>query len=435
VKLLDSNTITETGNLKITEWNSNNHTHVRDAKGLSRDQLIVNYKFDKEKLTNDIKWTVTKPVKYNDGYTDNRKVYVKAYDTDNDLVPDRPLQFEEFVGYNDLVFFDYFTDFDGYSYSRPFTGNILDLRDETVIKVDLSEQTVTPGSYTNISDLTKVDLIIIKNDNMVEDFENSDGQLSGLLLYSLESDTIFRLSSSSSDANTVVALAQTEDQIYVRNGRAAGQNNSALTNDEVIFKWKHVAPKDVRIDPSVSNVVEMLVLTTTYYDAIQVYKKVPGTEFPYPPTSSELANEFANLNEFKNASDTLVFKSAKFKKLFGSDAEDEVQAKFRVVKLKGSTLSDNEIKSRIIKAFDAYFAVNNWEFGETFYFTELSSYVHQQLGSNIGSIVIIPRNTAGTFGDLFQVKGEPNELFLNTATVNDIEVVEKISSQTLRSDR
>lgn len=435
VKLLDSDTITEKGNLKITGWNSNNHTHVRDAKGLSRDQLIVNYKFDKEKLTNDIKWTVTKPVKYNDGYTDNRKVFVKAYDTDNDLVPDRPLQFEEFVGYNDLVFFDYYTDFDGYSYSRPFTGNILDLRDESVIKVDLSDQTVTPGSYTNISDLTKINLIIIKDDSMVKDFENSDGQLSGLLLYSVASDTIFRLSSSSSDINTVVGLAQTEDQIYVRNGRAAGQNNSALTNDEVIFKWKHVAPKDVRIDPSVSNVVEMLILTTTYYDAIQVYKKVPGTEFPYPPTSSELANEFANLNEFKNASDTLVFKSAKFKKLFGEDAEEEVQAKFRVVKLKGSTLSDNEIKSKIIKAFDAYFAVTNWEFGETFYFTELSSYVHQQLGSNIGSIVIIPRNTAGTFGDLFQVKGEPNELFLNTATVNDIEVVEKISSQTLRSDR
>lgn len=270
---------------------------------------------------------------------------------------------------------------------------------------------------------------------MTSDFENSDGQLSGLLLYSLDTETIFRLSSSSSNVNTVVALAQTEDQIYARNGRAAGQNNSALTNDEVIFKWKHVAPKDVRIDPSVSNVVEMLLLTNTYYDAIKVYKRVPGTEFPYPPTSSELANEFANLNEFKNASDTLVFKSAKFKRLFGADAQDEVQAKFRVVKLRGSTLSDNEIKSRIIKAFNAYFEVENWEFGETFYFTELSSYVHQQLGSNIGSIVILPRNTAGKFGDLFQVKSDPNELFLNTSTVNDIEVVEKISSQTLRSDR
>ena len=65
----------------------------------------------------------------------------------------------------------------------------------------------------------------------------------------------------------------------------------------------------------------------------------------------------------------------------------------------------------------------------------MSSYVHQQLGSNIGSIVILPKNTDGSFGDLFQVKAEPSELFLSTATVSDIEVVEKISSQTLRSDR
>jgi len=98
-------------------------------------------------------------------------------------------------------------------------------------------------------------------------------------------------------------------------------------------------------------------------------------------------------------------------------------------------LSDNEIKSRVIKAFDTFFNIENWEFGETFYFTELSSFVHQQLGSNIGSIVIIPKNSTGSFGDLFQIKAEPNQLFLHTAKINDIEIVEKISSQTLRADR
>ena len=82
-----------------------------------------------------------------------------------------------------------------------------------------------------------------------------------------------------------------------------------------------------------------------------------------------------------------------------------------------------------------YFNVNNWEFGETFYFTELSSYIHQNLGTSVGSIVILPKNTAGSFGDLFQVKAEPNELFISTATVNDISIVEKITSQTLRTDR
>lgn len=435
ILLANSNVTAETGNLTITAWDTNRHTHVRDAKGLSADQLIVNYKFDKEKLDNEISWIVTSPVKYNDGFTDNKKVIVKALDTDGDLVPDRPLQFNEFVSENDLVFFDYYTDFDGYSYSRPFQGTIVDLRDETVIRVDLADATVSPGSYNNEQDLTSIDLIILKDSDKIPAFENESGQFEGLLLYTFDTKEIYRLTSSSTNSSKMTALLQSEEQYYVRNGRAAGQNNAEQTNDEVIFKWKHVAPKDVRIDPSISNVVEMLILTSTYNLDIQKYINVPGTEFPAPPTSAELANEFNNLEEFKSASDTLVFKSAKFKRLFGSDADTNVQAKFRVVKLKGSTMSDNEIRSRIIKAFNTYFNIENWEFGETFYFTELSSYVHQQLGSNIGSIVILPKNTDGSFGDLFQVKAEPSELFLSTATVSDIEVVEKISSQTLRSDR
>jgi hypothetical protein len=179
----------------------------------------------------------------------------------------------------------------------------------------------------------------------------------------------------------------------------------------------------------------MLVLTQTYYTEIQKYINVPGTPYPIAPTSEELANEFEKLNEFKSASDTIVYRSAKFKTLFGSDAESSYQAKFKIVKIPGTNLSDNEIKSKIIRLFNAYFNADNWEFGDTFYFTELSSYIHQNMGNAVGSIVILPKNTEGTFGDLFQVKAEPNELFINTATVNDITIVEKITSQTLRTDR
>jgi hypothetical protein len=152
------------------------------------------------------------------------------------------------------------------------------------------------------------------------------------------------------------------------------------------------------------------------------------------PTSNELAIEFENLNEYKSASDTIVFRSAKFKSLFGPYSEPQYQAKFKVVKL-SNNISDNELKSQIISAINNYFEVENWEFGETFYFTELSSYIHQRLGSAIGSIVVLPRNTSGLFGDMFQVKADPNELFASTATVADIEIVERLTSQTLRADR
>jgi hypothetical protein len=82
-----------------------------------------------------------------------------------------------------------------------------------------------------------------------------------------------------------------------------------------------------------------------------------------------------------------------------------------------------------------YFNVANWDFGETFYFTELSTYIHQKLGSAIGSIVILPKSTTGILGEMFQVKAEPNELFVNTASVNDIEIISRLDNQTLRIDR
>ena len=73
------------------------------------------------------------------------------------------------------------------------------------------------------------------------------------------------------------------------------------------------------------------------------------------------------------------------------DAPAELQARFKVVRLPGTSLSDNEIKTNIIKAVNKYFNIDNWEFGDTFYFTELSSYIHQEVGNTIGSIVIVLR--------------------------------------------
>jgi hypothetical protein len=46
----------------------------------------------------------------------------------------------------------------------------------------------------------------------------------------------------------------------------------------------------------------------------------------------------------------------------------------------------------------------------------------------------LPKNITGQFGELFQVKAEPDELFLSTATVRDIELVSRLDSQTLRVD-
>jgi len=437
--LSDANTSAQTGNLLLTGVWNNSFTHFTDGttNPRSRDKIVVKYKTDKEQIDQNIEWNVIAPVKYNDGYTDNRKAVVYPIDTDGDLVPDRPLQFREFVGTDDLIFFEYYTDFDGYSYDRPLAGNIVDYRSYDDLTVSFSTDSIKPTGLPDTRKISDIDLLVVKDISLIGSTINGVDAVtnsSGLIIYDYTTEKMYKVTPDSSSPTTIAHVVETTDY-FVRNGRASGQNTALIEDDDIIFKWKHVAPKDVRIDPSISNIIEMLVLTNSYYSEIQKYKNVPGTEYPLAPTQSQLATEFSALDEFKTASDSLVYKSAEFKLLFGTDAEPENQAKFRIVRLPGSSISDNEIKSRVIAAFNTFFDVNNWEFGETFYFTELSSYVHQRLGSNIGSIVIIPRNTAGTFGDLFQIKADPNELFLNTAKVSDIEIVEKISSQTLRADR
>ena len=65
-------------------------------------------------------------------------------------------------------------------------------------------------------------------------------------------------------------------------------------------------------------------------------------------------------------------RSAKFKPIFGSRAALALQAKFKIVKNSNIVISDNDIKASVITAINTYFNLNNWDFGETFYFSELS---------------------------------------------------------------
>ena len=432
--LSSANQTAQTGTITYTGvQGATGFLHIADSSSnYSTDKVNVIYLNDKEKLDQDIKWAITDTFTEADGYTDPRKVKVAPIDSDEDLVPDRPLQYDEFVSPKGLVIFEYYTDFDGYVYDRPVSGVILDYRGEA--SIDLSDTAfLSPASYSNPTAWATVDYLIVDTLTIAQALDNTQTRYSGLVVYVTADKKAYQMTPSST-APATITLMETTDFV-VRAGRSSTQNTALQDPQNVILKWEHTAPNDIRIDPSISNVVEMLVLTNTYHTEILKYINVPGTVFPLAPTSQELSNEFEKLNEFKSASDTIVYRSAKFKTLFGTDAEPTFQAKFKIVKIPGTNLSDNEIKSKVINLFNLYFNADNWEFGETFYFTELSSFIHQNLGNSIGSIVILPKNTAGNFGDLFQVKAEPNELFISTATVDDVTIVEKITSQTLRADR
>jgi uncharacterized membrane protein YgcG len=117
--------------------------------------------------------------------------------------------------------------------------------------------------------------------------------------------------------------------------------------------------------------------------------------------------------------------------LFGSKADEELQAQFKVVKNPSSLVSDSEIKERIITAINTYFAVENWDFGDTFYFNEMSSYLVSALSPDLLSILIVPKSSSSAFGSLFEIQGQRDEIFISSATVNDISVIDKITAAQL----
>ena len=103
------------------------------------------------------------------------------------------------------------------------------------------------------------------------------------------------------------------------------------------------------------------------------------------------------------------------------------------VQVKNIEQDVSEIKSSIIASMNTYFSIDKWNFGDTFYFSELAAYLHRELGTIISSVVLVPLNSQKYFGDLYEIRSAPNEIFVNGATINNIEVIEALTSTNLRT--
>jgi len=200
------------------------------------------------------------------------------------------------------------------------------------------------------------------------------------------------------------------------------------------FHWKHYSEGDHRINPSVTNIIDTFMLTDGYDTDFRTWLVLDGAEStrPLPPTTETLRQQFADLEEVKMASDTIIFKPAKYKIMFGNEADSELRAKFKVVKVLGTSYTDNDIKSKVITAINNFFALENWDFGETFYFTELSAYIHNELVGIISSVVIVPQDDNSRFGNLFQVTPDSDELFISSAKVADVQIISQITETNIR---
>jgi hypothetical protein len=456
-----------------------------------------------------------------DGYVDPSKVQVSLVDENDDGIPDNPTGFDDIVGYDDRIFFEYYDDaVTGYQSTRPWIGSWSTIPANATgdlyvyFPVDLSNNTrlysapfistvelpagIGPGSqydppeettvYLDDADLiyifsvnqllfdstdpatksignqitaffnninTDINLLVTNEfpwlngtDNVVDkaniltaNFINKSFLISNPVISPPGSGVFYSFNANSTSNLALYPTGQVfpaslDTYHYDRNGKSFTANTDVpeLQRLPLYFKWSHFAPIDQRVDPSPTNIIDMIVVTDSFYRDMLIWKNSNGSiiAMPEPPTTEELRVQYQDLEHYKMVSDAMIWNSGTFKILFGPQASSELQATIKVVKSPTTNISDNEVKTKVIQAVDIYFDIRNWDFGEKFFWSELSAFIHQQLSRIISSVVIVPNNADSQFGNLFEIIAGPTELFMSTATVNNVQIVANLTDQNLR---
>jgi hypothetical protein len=200
------------------------------------------------------------------------------------------------------------------------------------------------------------------------------------------------------------------------------------------FQYRHNSNNTTRIDPATTNIIDLYVVTQAYYTAYQNYIQDSTDTVPLParPTINELSQSYPRIQDYKMLSDSAILNSVIFKPLFGPKAAAALRGTIKVIKNSNTNASDSEIRSAVLASMDDYFNINNWNFGDTFYFSELSAYIHNQIGEYVSSCVLVPNDPTMAFGDLYEIKCLPYEIFVNAATANDVIVIAALTPAELQ---
>jgi len=336
-------------------------------------------------LLTDYNFEVVDTIKYEDGYEASDQIKVGFSDKDSDGVVDDPQSFENIVG-------------------EDIDGNFLFFQEEI-------DQYGT--SVFNVIDNSNDTILIRQRESQVSinDFEN------GQLVYF-----------SDSNEDVVKQANRTNNTFDLKT-----EYKAQIGRRDLKFQYTHAASTERRIDPSVTNIVDIFILTRAYDTTFRNFL-AGGTTEPDAPTSDELRIQFGTgLNNIKALSDEIIYHPVGYKVLFGKTASDKLQAQFKVVKNPNKTINDNDLKVRIISAINTFFAIDNWDFGDRFYMSELVTYVINSTAPDITNFVILPRDSRQVFGSLFEIQSKPDEIFVSGATVDDIEIVSSITAAEIRA--
>ena len=330
-----------------------------------------------------------------DGYVNDFEVEISSIDVNNRTIINDPDFFQTITGYQInnanigvYVFFELVED-----------------------AINLSRLQIVPSSSVNYAYATKSQIEVVK-------YEYPEGQL----FYAFN-ENIFYTTAQDETVNTPYYLLVEQPQYSMKPGRQALQ-----------FQYRHNSNNTTRIDPATTNIIDLYLVTQSYYTAYQNWiQDITGT-VPEPdrPTINELSQEYGLLQNYKMLSDSVIPNSVIFKPLFGNKASPSLRGTIKVVKSQNTNASNSEIRSAVLSAMNTYFDINNWNFGDTFFFSELSAYLHDQVGELISSVVLVPNDPTKRFGDLYEIKCSPYEIFQNAATANDIQVIAALTPAELQ---
>lgn len=203
---------------------------------------------------------------------------------------------------------------------------------------------------------------------------------------------------------------------------------------DLIYLWKHYAPTGNRIDPAITNVIDIFILTNGYYTELLEWRDngLYSDSIPSSPTEQELKSDFVSLEDIKMFTDEIIWRPAAIKYIFGNYANQNLQCTFKVVPTAINTLSNGELASKVLNLIYEYFDVDNWSFGDTFYFTKLSNYILSNMSNLISAFYIVPLSDNQSYGDLQEIQSNTNELFFPTTTISDIEIINTGNRTNLR---
>ena len=330
-----------------------------------------------------------------DGYINDFEVQVASIDVNNRTIVDNP---------------DFFYDVTGYVTENTNIG-IYTFFEEIQDAINLTRIELISSSIVSYQYATATDIDVVK-------YDYPEGQL-----FYAYTDNIFYITVQDPTITTPYYALVEQPQYSMKPGRQGLQ-----------FQYRHNSNNTTRIDPATTNIIDLYVVTQAYYTEYQNWIQDTTGTVPMPtrPTINDLTTEYSKVQDYKMLTDTAILNSVVFKPLFGAKAAAALRGTIKVIKNSATNASDSEIRTATLTAMNNYFNINNWDFGDTFYFSELSAYIHNQIGEYVSSCVLVPNDPTMKFGDLYEIKCLPYEIFVNAATSNDVLVIAALTPAELQ---